>query len=94
MKQITQGKTLICNFSTSHGTFSTKTRANRVAKCRGASILRVAHEVNTRGGIKYVQKTYFQMLIHDLTSSEIAMVEVDYTFILLAIIIGREDKSE
>jgi hypothetical protein len=37
MKHITQGKTLIPNFSTRKGTFSTKTRKNLVLKYFGAS---------------------------------------------------------
>ena len=38
MKHTTQGSTLIISFSTSHGTFSTNTRINRVAKYFGASL--------------------------------------------------------
>ena len=36
IKQMTQGKTLICSFSTRNGTFSTKTRKNLVLKYFGA----------------------------------------------------------
>ena len=40
-KQIMQGSTFMASFSTSHGTFSTNTRENRVEKYLGANSCRV-----------------------------------------------------
>jgi acyl-CoA thioesterase len=76
-KHITQGSTLISNFSTNQGTFSTKTRKNRVEKYFGASFC--AQMVNEITNATKREAAYSKVFIHDFASLEVRMVEMHHT---------------
>ena len=83
MKVITQGRILMPNRSTSHGTFSTKTRMKSVLKYLDAMRCRMDDRSVRRQKINV--DTHGEVLVHDLTPLEIVVEEMDHTSWLLPV---------